>query len=320
MWIPKKYWVYLLLCFCLVALALSERSPRARKKGSRAPQWKRRSAPKKGESEVVVKEKKNLKLDCSAHGVPKPNIIWTRNGQNITHIPHLKIKMQKYSLVVQNVKPKDSGDYSCYVFNMHGDLSFTYNVRVTGKTTFEIIPPSNLTVAVGRSATFVCQVKGNQSVTIEWTHNSMSSMTRKDSRFLQQPSNPEVLYIQNVTHDHAGKYTCLVGNSLNLEYVSAWLTVVDKKESNDHTMPTLVVSTWKVSKSLNYLPDMEPKRHANETSQQSRETFPAFVSIWTIYIIVGSVSGGVLLIGLITIIVAVCCQKENTGTYKSTNV
>uniref|UniRef100_A0A0L8HBL1 Syndecan/Neurexin domain-containing protein n=1 Tax=Octopus bimaculoides TaxID=37653 RepID=A0A0L8HBL1_OCTBM len=93
----------------------------------------------------------------------------------------------------------------------------------------------------------------------------------------------------------------------------------DEDEYDRVTMPSLIVSTWKTPNSRNYATEMGKKPHANETNQQ-REEYPALVSIWTIYIIVGSVSGGVLFIGLITIIVAVCCQKENTGTYKSTNV
>ena len=82
-------------------------------------------------------------------------------------------------------------------------------------------------------------------------------------------------------------------------------------------MPPLIVSTWKIPHGTD---PREYGKHVNETHTQSKEAYPALVSIWTIYIIVGSVSGGVLLIGLITIVVAVCCQKESSGTYKSTNV
>ncbi|XP_052826906.1 fibroblast growth factor receptor-like 1 [Octopus bimaculoides] len=130
MLIPKKYWIALLVCFCLVVLALCERTPRARKKAPRAPQWKKRSPPKKGDSLVTVAAKKTLKLDCSAHGIPKPNITWTREGVDIKRIPNLKVKFQKYTLAVQNVRMKDSGNYTCRVFNNLGTLSFTFDVVV----------------------------------------------------------------------------------------------------------------------------------------------------------------------------------------------
>ncbi|CAI9727470.1 myoblast growth factor receptor egl-15-like [Octopus vulgaris] len=316
MLIPKKYWISLLLCFCLVVLALCERSPKARKKAPRKPQWKKRSPPKKGESLVTVAVKKNLKLDCSANGIPKPNITWTRDGDDIKRIPNLKVKFQKYTLTVQNVRMKDSGNYTCRVSNNLGTLSFTFNVIVAVQMKFDIIPPSNLTVSVGKSATFICRVKPHNSGKIQWL---FQGSTRDGRKFLPTSANPEVLHIQNVTYDDAGKYMCLVGGDRNIQDASAWLTVVKKDEFDRVTMPSLIVSTWKSPNSRNYASEMGKKPHANETNQQ-REEYPALVSIWTIYIIVGSVSGGVLFIGLITIIVAVCCQKENTGTYKSTNV
>lgn len=51
-----------------------------------------------------------------------------------------------------------------------------------------------------------------------------------------------------------------------------------------------------------------------ETGQEAE------VSVWTIYIIVGSVAGGVLLIGLAAIVVAVCCNRIEESGYKSTSV
>ena len=44
------------------------------------------------------------------------------------------------------------------------------------------------------------------------------------------------------------------------------------------------------------------------------------ISVWTVYIIVGSVAGGILLAGLIAIAIALCCQKEEDAQYKSTSV
>ena len=44
------------------------------------------------------------------------------------------------------------------------------------------------------------------------------------------------------------------------------------------------------------------------------------ISVWTVYIIVGSVAGGILLAGLVAIAIALCCQKEEDSQYKSTSV
>lgn len=44
------------------------------------------------------------------------------------------------------------------------------------------------------------------------------------------------------------------------------------------------------------------------------------IGVWTLYIIVGAVAGGVLLAGLVAIAIALCCQREDDSQYKSTSV
>lgn len=44
------------------------------------------------------------------------------------------------------------------------------------------------------------------------------------------------------------------------------------------------------------------------------------IGVWTLYIIVGAVAGGVLLAGLVAIAIALCCQREEESQYKSTSV
>ena len=45
-----------------------------------------------------------------------------------------------------------------------------------------------------------------------------------------------------------------------------------------------------------------------------------WISLWTIYIIVGAIAGVILLIGLLAILIAVCCRREEESSYKSTPV
>ena len=45
-----------------------------------------------------------------------------------------------------------------------------------------------------------------------------------------------------------------------------------------------------------------------------------WISLWTIYTIVGAIAGVILLIGLLAITIAVCCRRDGGAVYKSTPV
>ena len=59
---------------------------------------------------------------------------------------------------------------------------------------------------------------------------------------------------------------------------------------------------------------------ANNGTDKEAPSKSSGLSAWTVYIIVGSVAGGILLAGLVAIAIALCCQKEEDSQYKSTSV
>lgn len=64
--------------------------------------------------------------------------------------------------------------------------------------------------------------------------------------------------------------------------------------------------------------DKDPFKKFPEGPQPQEEEG---MSAWTIYIIVGLVAGGVLLVGLVAIVVALCCNRiEDRNGYKHTSV
>lgn len=64
--------------------------------------------------------------------------------------------------------------------------------------------------------------------------------------------------------------------------------------------------------------DFTGKTQGENTSQ--KKSAEKDIDVWTIYIIVGSVAGGVLLIGVVAIVVALCCNRYEDDGYKHTNV
>lgn len=65
-------------------------------------------------------------------GVPEPNITWTKGNGPINRSVG-KVFMKKWSIVLEDLVPKDSGDYTCKVCNHFGCIEHTYRLIVTGK-------------------------------------------------------------------------------------------------------------------------------------------------------------------------------------------
>ncbi|CDW53260.1 fibroblast growth factor receptor [Trichuris trichiura] len=156
-----------------------------------APYW---SKPESEFVKVVASPAgRQQKLSCRANGEPEPQVIWYKNGVEIT--PEMERRLgyhiKKWSLILPDLVPSDAGTYTCKVFNKYGEISHNYTVTVVGEFSAnwpqrsvvqlvccsERVPhkpiiapdfPKNLTVHVGENATFSCPVLSDLQPHIEW--------------------------------------------------------------------------------------------------------------------------------------------------------
>lgn len=73
-----------------------------------------------------------VRLKCPAVGNPKPNITWTKNDRPISRSMGT-VKSQKFAIVLEDLVPKDSGNYTCNVCNTHGCINYTIKLDVNGE-------------------------------------------------------------------------------------------------------------------------------------------------------------------------------------------
>ncbi|XP_034298324.1 fibroblast growth factor receptor 4 [Pantherophis guttatus] len=211
----------------------------------RAPYW---THPHRMDKKLhAVPAGNTVKFRCPASGNPTPSIRWLKNGREFRgehRIGGIRLRHQHWSLVMESVVPSDRGNYTCLVENKFGSIRYSYFLDVLERSPHRPILqaglPANTTAVMGSDVEFFCKVYSDAQPHIQWLKHikvNGSSFGPDGVPYVQilktadiNSSEVEVLYLQNVTMEDAGEYTCLAGNSIGLSYQSAWLTVLPDEE------------------------------------------------------------------------------------------
>lgn len=72
----------------------------------------------------------SVRLKCVASGHPRPDITWMKDDQALTGLEAGEHRKKKWTLSLKNLRPEDSGKYTCRVSNRAGAINATYKVDV----------------------------------------------------------------------------------------------------------------------------------------------------------------------------------------------
>lgn len=140
-------------------------------------------------------------------------------------------------LVVREVLPEHSGDYTCRAENAVGSVTSTATLSVLPETDWErtteleMVSPqfvqatSSLKVMDGEKVTFTCQVVGKPTPRVTWRHNGQPIKEAKDVVIYQDQEGLCKLAISEVFPEDAGLYTCEAFNSVGEAICTASLVV-----------------------------------------------------------------------------------------------
>ncbi|GAB1869188.1 Fibroblast growth factor receptor [Camponotus japonicus] len=185
---------------------------------------------------VVKPAGSTMRLRCPSTGNPRPSITWLKNNEEPRRDLGTAIRT-KWTLRLEDLVTKDSGNYTCIVCNHLGCINHTFKVDIIETVPHRPIltrPPRNSTVLVGSNVSMICQVLSDAHRHLEWYHGCHTSLdtVNKTNQSLRvevkagETENPEELKLYNVTEKDEGWYTCIAQNTLGETFSSAYLRVV----------------------------------------------------------------------------------------------
>ncbi|XP_071783895.2 hemicentin-1 [Centroberyx gerrardi] len=163
---------------------------------------------------VAVPFKGHVTLECLADSDPPPDIEWYKDEAKLQLGGRIQRLAGGQYLEIQEVRPEDSGQYSCVVTNIAGSSSLFFTVEI-------LLPPvikessSVVTAHVGQDAVLPCEVEGDSSPTIMWRKDGFP-VIQDNNKFTMLSEGS--LRIHGVQLSDAGRYYCTVSNQAGSDH------------------------------------------------------------------------------------------------------
>ncbi|XP_034650666.1 neogenin isoform X3 [Drosophila subobscura] len=187
-----------------------------------------------GPSPKTVREGDTVTLDCVANGVPKPQIKWLRNGEelDLNDLDSRFSIIGTGSLQISSAEDIDSGNYQCRASNTVDSLDAQATVQVQVPPKF-IQAPRDKTAHEKEELELECAIRGKPKPIIRWLKNG-DLITPNDYMQLVADHNLRIL---GLLHSDAGMFQCVGTNAAGSVQAAARLRVVppgDISEQEDN--------------------------------------------------------------------------------------
>uniref|UniRef100_A0A8C4IV11 Hemicentin-2 n=1 Tax=Dicentrarchus labrax TaxID=13489 RepID=A0A8C4IV11_DICLA len=156
----------------------------------------------------------HLTLECLADSDPAPNIEWFKDEAKLQLGGRIQRLAGGQYLEIQEVRPEDSGQYSCVVTNMAGSTSLFFTVEI-------LLPPvikegsSVVTAHISQDAVLPCEVEGDTSTTVMWRKDGFP-ITQDNNKYTMLSEGS--LRVHGVQLSDAGRYYCTVSNQAGSDH------------------------------------------------------------------------------------------------------
>lgn len=175
--------------------------------------------------DLTIRTGAMARLECAAQGHPAPQISWQKDGG--TDFPaarerRMHVMPEDDVFFIANVKIEDMGIYSCMAQNIAGGLSANASLTVLETPSF-IRPLEDKAVARGETAVLQCIAGGSPAPRLNWTKDDGPLLVTERHFFAAAN---QLLIIVDAGLEDAGKYTCIMSNTLGTERGHIYLNVI----------------------------------------------------------------------------------------------
>ncbi|OWK02827.1 hypothetical protein Celaphus_00010380, partial [Cervus elaphus hippelaphus] len=175
--------------------------------------------------DIAIRTGTTARLECAATGHPNPQIAWQKDGG--TDFPaarerRMHVMPDDDVFFITDVKIDDMGVYSCTAQNSAGSVSANATLTVL-ETPSLAVPLEDRVVSVGETVALQCKASGSPPPRITWLKGDRPLSLTERHHFT--PGN-QLLVVQNVLVEDAGRYTCEMSNALGTERAHSQLSVL----------------------------------------------------------------------------------------------
>ncbi|XP_048027874.1 leucine-rich repeats and immunoglobulin-like domains protein 1 [Megalobrama amblycephala] len=179
--------------------------------------------------DITIRTGTKARLECAAEGHPTPQVAWQKDGG--TDFPaarerRMRVMPDDDVFFIMDVKPEDMGVYSCTAKNTAGMISA--NVTLTVLETPHLAQEmEDRNVVVGETVALQCKALGSPPPRITWLKGE--EPLRPSDRHHFTPGNQLLVIVTTILED-AGRYTCVMSNTLGTERAHCQLNVYERFE------------------------------------------------------------------------------------------
>ncbi|XP_047356867.1 obscurin isoform X7 [Vespa velutina] len=175
-----------------------------------------------------------LKLQAQVVAFPNPHVQWFKDGIPLRSTKEFNFINEPnglIGLIIDKVRPEDTGTYSVVVSNKLGDITGEAKVEVEEKEKRPDFVGSlqPLSVVENLPAKLEVKVIGKPTPELQWLHNGEEIVPDgKHLNIISQPDGTHTLIIDKATLEDAGEYQVVAGNTEGTASCKAKLDIVGK--------------------------------------------------------------------------------------------